>query len=98
MAHQRYNHEVLATYCVKTVLSNLGAGKWKFGTRIASSDHGIQIDRNCPGNDSASFLIRSLTCSLSSQLYQSNHYWSNYQSINLYPHLKTAHNDDAPTL
>lgn len=101
-AHQRYKSEGLATYWVKAVLiqqyyyhlaiNHLRVGNWKFDTRIANSDNGIQIDRNSPGHHSASSLIMSLTCSL------------NYMKaisigliINLYPYLKSAHTDHAPT-
>jgi len=46
------------------VINHLGAGNRKVGTRMASSDHNIQTDKNGPGHDSASSLIRSLTCSV----------------------------------
>ena len=83
---------LIQQYYYHLAINHLRVGNWKFDTRISSSDHGIQIDRNSPGHHSASSLIRSLTCSL------------NYMKaisigliINLYPYLKSAHTDHAPT-
>ena len=67
-------------------INHLSAGKWKFGTRIASSEHSIQIDSNGPEYDSASFLILE---------YMKVIQLSN--SILIYKQLILIHTDDAPT-